>query len=62
MHAPIGTWAINVTLRPNLGSIVPQIRNGRVRPIPTTAEARSPLLPEVPTATEAELREFVVYS
>jgi tripartite-type tricarboxylate transporter receptor subunit TctC len=46
----------------NLGSIAPQIRDGRVRPIVITSEARSPLLPEVPTAGEAGLRDFVVYS
>ena len=46
----------------NLGSIAPQIRDGRVRPILITSEKRSPLLPEVPTAGEAGLRDFVVYS
>ena len=46
----------------NLGSIAPQIRDGRVRPILVTAEQRSPLLPEVPTAAEAGLPDFVVYS
>ena len=46
----------------NLGSIAPQIRDGRVRPIIITSDARSPLLPEVPTAEESGLREFVVFS
>jgi len=46
----------------NLGSIAPQIRDGRVRPILITADRRSPLLPEVPTAAEAGLPDFVVYS
>jgi tripartite-type tricarboxylate transporter receptor subunit TctC len=46
----------------NLGSIVPHIRSGRVKPIMVTAEQRSALLPEVPTAIEAGLSEFVVYS
>ena len=46
----------------NLGSIAPQIRDGRVRPILITSEARSPLLPEVPTAAESGLRDFVVFS
>lgn len=46
----------------NLGSIVPQIRDGRVKPILITSEARSPVLPNVPTAAEAGLRDFVVYS
>jgi tripartite-type tricarboxylate transporter receptor subunit TctC len=46
----------------NLGSILPQIRDGRVRPILITAAQRSPLLPEVPTAVEVGLAGFVVYS
>jgi tripartite-type tricarboxylate transporter receptor subunit TctC len=46
----------------NLGAIMPQITDGRVKPILITAEARSPLLPNVPTAGEAGLRDFVVYS
>jgi tripartite-type tricarboxylate transporter receptor subunit TctC len=46
----------------NLGSILPQIRDGRVRPILITSATRSPLLPEVPTAIEAGLAGFVVYS
>lgn len=46
----------------NLGSIAPQIRDGRVRPIIITSDARSPLLPEVPTAEESGLRDFVVFS
>ncbi|MBI0535977.1 tripartite tricarboxylate transporter substrate binding protein [Roseomonas sp. KE2513] len=46
----------------NLGSIAPQIRDGRVKAIMTTAEARNPTLPETPTAGEAGLPDFVVYS
>ncbi|MBS7791325.1 tripartite tricarboxylate transporter substrate binding protein [Roseococcus sp. SDR] len=46
----------------NLGSIMPQIAEGRVRPILITSEARSPLLPQVPTAVELGLPDFVVYS
>ena len=46
----------------NLGSIIGQIQDGRVRPLLITAEARSPLLPAVPTAAEAGLADFVVYS
>ena len=46
----------------NLGSIAPQIRDGRVRAIMTTAEARNPTLPETPPASEAGLADFVVYS
>lgn len=46
----------------NLGSIMPHIAEGRVRPILITSEARSPLLPQVPTAVELGLPDFVVYS
>jgi tripartite-type tricarboxylate transporter receptor subunit TctC len=63
--APATTALLSGTVQlsfQNLGSIVPQIRDGRVRPILITSEARHPLLPEVPTAVEAGLRDFVVYS
>jgi len=46
----------------NLGSILPHIQDRRVTPILITSEARSPLLPDVPTATEAGLPGFTVYS
>lgn len=46
----------------NLGSIIGHIQEGRVRPILITSEARNPLLPQVPTAAEAGLGDFVVYS
>ncbi|APT58479.1 LacI family transcriptional regulator [Roseomonas gilardii] len=46
----------------NLGSILPQICDGRVKPILITSEARSALLPEVPTGIEAGLQGFTVYS
>jgi tripartite-type tricarboxylate transporter receptor subunit TctC len=46
----------------NLGAVIPLIRDGRLRAIMTTAAERSPVLPEVPTAAEAGLRDFVVYS
>ena len=46
----------------NLGAVIPHIRDGRLKAILTTAETRSPILPEVPTAGEAGLRDFVVYS
>lgn len=46
----------------NLGSIMPHIAEGRVRPIMITAQARSPLLPNVPTGAQAGLADFVVYS
>lgn len=46
----------------NLGAVIPHIQDGRLRPILTTAAERSPVLPDVPTAAEAGLRDFVVYS
>jgi tripartite-type tricarboxylate transporter receptor subunit TctC len=46
----------------NLGSIAPHVQEGRVKPILITSDERSPLLPRVPTAAEAGLRDFVVYS
>jgi tripartite-type tricarboxylate transporter receptor subunit TctC len=46
----------------NLGAVIPLIQDGRLRPILTTAAERSPVLPNVPTAAEAGLRDFVVYS
>ena len=46
----------------NLGSIMPQIRDGRVRALMVTSEARHPALPDVPSAIEAGMPEVVVYS
>ncbi|MCQ4160553.1 tripartite tricarboxylate transporter substrate binding protein [Roseomonas sp. GC11] len=46
----------------NLGFITPFIRDRQVKPILVTSEQRHPLLPEVPTAQEAGLKDFVVYS
>ncbi len=46
----------------NLGSIMPHIAEGRVRPILITSEVPSPLLPQVPTGAELGLQDFVVYS
>ena len=46
----------------NLGSVLPHVQAGRVRAILVTSEARSPLLPDVPTAAEAGLDDFVITS
>ncbi|WP_424135487.1 Bug family tripartite tricarboxylate transporter substrate binding protein [Roseomonas chloroacetimidivorans] len=46
----------------NLGAVIPHIQDGRLRPILITSAERSPVLPKVPTAQEAGLRDFVVYS
>lgn len=63
--APAVTDLISGTVQmsfQNLGAISPHIQEGRVKPILITAEQRSPLLPQIPTAAEAGLRDFVVYS
>jgi tripartite-type tricarboxylate transporter receptor subunit TctC len=63
--APATTDLIGGTVQmsfQNLGSILPQIQDGRVKPILITSEARTSLLPDVPTAAEAGLRDFVIYS
>ncbi|MBP0445040.1 tripartite tricarboxylate transporter substrate binding protein [Roseomonas sp. SSH11] len=46
----------------NLGAVIPHIQDGRLRPILITAAERSPVLPNLPTAVELGLRDFVVYS
>ncbi len=46
----------------NLGAVIPHIQSGRLKAIMITSDARSPVLPNVPTAVESGLRDFVVYS
>jgi len=46
----------------NLGSVLPHLQEGRLRAIIVTAAERHPQLPQVPTAAEAGLRDFVVTS
>jgi tripartite-type tricarboxylate transporter receptor subunit TctC len=46
----------------NLGTVAGHIAGGRLRPIIVTGAERHPLLPEVPTAAEAGLRDFTVTS
>jgi tripartite-type tricarboxylate transporter receptor subunit TctC len=46
----------------NLGAVIPRIQSGRLRAIMITSDARSPVLPNVPTAVESVLRDFVVCS
>ncbi len=46
----------------NLGAVIGHIQSGRLRAIMTTADARPPVLRDVPTALEAGLGDFVVYS
>jgi tripartite-type tricarboxylate transporter receptor subunit TctC len=42
--------------------LAPQIKDGKVRGLAISSRERSPLLPDVPTAAEAGLPEFVVDS
>jgi tripartite-type tricarboxylate transporter receptor subunit TctC len=46
----------------NLGTVAGHIAGGRLRPIIVTSAERHPVLPEVPTAAEAGLRDFAVTS
>ncbi|MBX6743288.1 MAG: tripartite tricarboxylate transporter substrate binding protein [Acetobacteraceae bacterium] len=46
----------------NLGTVAGHIQGGRLRPIVVTSAERHPILPEVPTAGEAGLKDFVVTS
>lgn len=45
-----------------LGTIIGPVRDGKLRAILVTADKRSPLLPDVPTAAEAGLADFNVSS
>lgn len=46
----------------NLGTVAAHIQGGRLRAICVTSEARNRILPDVPTAAEAGLSDFVVTS
>jgi tripartite-type tricarboxylate transporter receptor subunit TctC len=46
----------------NLGTVAAHIQGGRLRAIMLTSATRSPVLPDVPTAAEAGLQDFVVTS
>jgi tripartite-type tricarboxylate transporter receptor subunit TctC len=46
---------------PGLATMVPHIRQGRLRALATTGSARSPLLPEVPTIAESGFPGFSAY-
>jgi tripartite-type tricarboxylate transporter receptor subunit TctC len=41
-------------------SVIPQVRQGRLRAIATTGRARSPVAPDVPTVNESGLPGFIV--
>lgn len=42
--------------------VAPFIKEGKLRPLLVTGEKREPLFPDVPTATEAGIKDFVVIS
>jgi tripartite-type tricarboxylate transporter receptor subunit TctC len=46
----------------SIATATPHIRSGRLRALAITAAQRSPALPDVPTATQAGLGEFVMLS
>jgi len=43
-----------------MAPVLPHVRAGRLRPLAVTSSARSPALPDVPTAQEAGLKDFEV--
>lgn len=46
----------------NVNAVVQNINAGKLRALAVTGDKRSPVLPEVPTAAEAGIRNLVVYS
>lgn len=46
----------------NLGTVSPHIAGGRLRAVMVTSAARNPIIPDVPTAAELGLSDFVVTS
>ena len=46
----------------SVGSALPQIQAGKLRPLATTGRERAPLLSDIPTMAEAGLNDFVVTS
>jgi tripartite-type tricarboxylate transporter receptor subunit TctC len=46
----------------NLGAVIGHIQSGRLKAICVTSDQRVAPLPDTPTASEAGLRDFVVYS
>ncbi len=49
--------SLQMTL-PTLASVLPQLRGGKMRALAVTSAQRSPLAPEIPTASEAGLAGF----
>lgn len=46
----------------NLGAIAPQVRAGKLKALAVTSATRAPALPDVPTLTEAGVKDLEVYS
>ena len=46
----------------NINAVISHIRAGKLRALAITAAKRSPLLPDVPTLTEAGVKDVDVYS
>ena len=43
-------------------SLVPQVRNGKLKPLGVSSEKRAPAVPKVPTLMEAGLKDFTYYA
>jgi tripartite-type tricarboxylate transporter receptor subunit TctC len=46
----------------NINAVIQHIKGGKLKALAITSEARSPLLPDVPTMAEAGVKDVVVYS
>ena len=46
----------------NVNAVLPHIRSGKLRAIAVTGQERSPVLPDVPTLSEAGVENSVIYS
>jgi tripartite-type tricarboxylate transporter receptor subunit TctC len=42
-----------------IGTMLPQVRGGRLKAVAVTSETRSPLAPEIPTVVESGLADYV---
>lgn len=60
-HADIMGGHADVSFQ-NLGSVSSYVKAGKMKILGVTAEARHPVFPDVPTMTEAGVKDLVVYS
>jgi tripartite-type tricarboxylate transporter receptor subunit TctC len=45
----------------NIGAVTPLVESGRINALAVTADKRAPMLPKIPTASEAGLKGFTNY-